>query len=93
MSETISAAEAKTHLAALLSGVFHRGERYVIERRGKPVAALVPIHDVSEPTPDAPFTGFLTLAGGWADVADAEIDELVLDLHLGAVKRNARGVG
>jgi antitoxin (DNA-binding transcriptional repressor) of toxin-antitoxin stability system len=82
VARAVGAAEAKTHLAALLSGVFYRGERYVIERRGKPIAALVPLHDVTEPSPgDVPFNGFLSLAGGWADAEDGEIDALLSDIY------------
>jgi prevent-host-death family protein len=93
MTQTLGAAEAKTHLAALLSGVFYRGERYVIERRGKPVAALVPIQDVMEPSPGgAPFIGFLSLVGGWADVEDAEIDALLSDIHEARAADRGRAV-
>lgn len=39
--ESIGAFDAKTHLSALLERVAH-GESFVISRRGKPVARLVP---------------------------------------------------
>jgi prevent-host-death family protein len=45
----ISAAEAKTNLSELLSRVAYGGERFVIERRGKPVAALVSVDEVDAP--------------------------------------------
>jgi prevent-host-death family protein len=40
--ESIGAFDAKTHLSALLERVAH-GESFVINRRGKPVARLVPV--------------------------------------------------
>ena len=42
MSE-ISATEAARHFADLLDAVEHRGERYTIVRRGRPVANLEPV--------------------------------------------------
>jgi prevent-host-death family protein len=39
----ISATEAARHFADLLDAVEHRGERYTIVRRGRPVANLEPV--------------------------------------------------
>ena len=44
--KTVGVAEAKAKLSELLGRVLHRGERVVIRRRGKPVAALVPMDDL-----------------------------------------------
>ena len=41
---TVTAYEAKTHLARLLKAV-ERGDRVMITRYGKPVAELVPVAD------------------------------------------------
>jgi len=49
-AKEIGAFEAKTRLSELLRGT-ERGESYVILRRGKPVARLVP-HGPSEPRVD-----------------------------------------
>ena len=43
---TIPISEAREHLADLGNRVFLRGERLVIERRGKNLFALVPVEDV-----------------------------------------------
>jgi len=45
-TETISITEAREHLADLGNRVSLRGERIVIERRGKHVFALVPMEDL-----------------------------------------------
>ena len=45
MATIISASQAKAHLSHLMAQVAYRGERYVIERRGKPLAALVSLAD------------------------------------------------
>jgi len=43
-SKIISSFEAKTHLAGLIEDV-QKGGEYIITRRGKPVAKLVPFKD------------------------------------------------
>ena len=42
MKRTLSAVEARKHLGELLEGVFYRGDEVVIERAGKPMAAVIP---------------------------------------------------
>jgi len=42
----ISASEAREDFAEVVNRVAYRGERIVVHRRGKGVAALVPIADV-----------------------------------------------
>jgi len=44
MRKTISTQELKTHVGEIVDSVRLRGDRYIIERRGKPVAAVVPVH-------------------------------------------------
>ena len=44
--ETISITEAREHLADLGNRVSLRGERLVVERRGKDLFALVPVEDL-----------------------------------------------
>jgi prevent-host-death family protein len=43
---SVSVAEARETLAETLNRVTYRGERVVIQKRGKPVAALVPVEDL-----------------------------------------------
>jgi len=43
----VGAFEAKTHLSRLLAAV-ERGERVTITRRGRPVAALVPLETLHQ---------------------------------------------
>lgn len=44
--EHVGTHEAKTHLSEYLNRVRYGGERIVIERHGKPVAALVGVEDL-----------------------------------------------
>jgi len=46
-SERVGRHEAETHLSEYINRVYYRGERIVIERHGKPVAALVGIEDLA----------------------------------------------
>ncbi|HLB12691.1 MAG TPA: type II toxin-antitoxin system Phd/YefM family antitoxin [Dehalococcoidia bacterium] len=43
MEKTVPAFEARRNFGKILQEVLSRGDRYVVERHGEPVAALVPI--------------------------------------------------
>lgn len=66
---TISVAEAKRRFADVLGAVKYRGERYVVERNGTPMAALVPLSDL-EAGPHASRGGFLALVGLFPDAPE-----------------------
>ena len=44
MKRTVSAGDARKRLGELLEGVYYRGDEVVIERAGKPMAAVIPAH-------------------------------------------------
>jgi prevent-host-death family protein len=46
MVKRVSTAQAKAQLSALMAQVAYGGERIIIERRGKPLAALVSVDDL-----------------------------------------------
>lgn len=48
MTRRVAAAEAKAKFSELVSRVAHGGERVIIERHGKPVAALVSIGELEQ---------------------------------------------
>lgn len=43
----IAASSLRTNLSDTVNRVAYRGERLVLERRGKPVAVLVPVEDLA----------------------------------------------
>ena len=43
MVRKVNALKARKTLGTLLEGAFYKGEQYVIERAGRPMAALVPM--------------------------------------------------
>ena len=68
--KTISVAEAKKRLSEILGRVAFGGEGFVIERRGRPIARIVPIDDGTH----------LADVKGWLGNDDPffeEIDEIV----------------
>jgi len=46
MSDTVNSTDAREHLADVLNRVAYAGDRVRITRRGKAVAAVVPIEDL-----------------------------------------------
>jgi prevent-host-death family protein len=48
VTTSVGTHEAKTHLSEYLNRVAYGGERIVVERHGKPVAALVSVEDLQK---------------------------------------------
>ena len=44
----VNALKARQNLGQLLEEVYYRGDQYIIERAGKPMAAIVPISHLEE---------------------------------------------
>ncbi len=84
MVKHVSAADAKAHFSALISEVEHGNAHIVIERHGRPVAALVSIEDFAR-LPDANGAkepqGLLAAVGAWAEMGDEAIDEMVRHIY------------
>lgn len=81
MSRAIGVAEAKRRFSELMSRTLYKGERFLIERKGKPVAALVSIEDlkkIEEIAAKEEKKGLLAAAGAWSDYKDLDqvIDEI-----------------
>ena len=78
----VGVAEAKATFSALIEGVQHRSEHYVIERHGKPAAALVSVEELerlkADRLPAWRPTGGWGLIGLLSDImTDEEIDDMV----------------
>jgi prevent-host-death family protein len=63
----IGVAEAKRRFADVLGAVRYRGERFVVERNGTPMAAVVPISEVEGAADHPEQPGFLALVGAFED--------------------------
>jgi prevent-host-death family protein len=66
----ISVADAKRRFADVLGGVRYNGERYIVERNGTPMAALVPLGDIADLPRQAESRGFLALVGAFDDAPE-----------------------
>jgi len=81
--KTVGVAEAKAKFSELLGQVLHRGERIIVRRRGKAVAAIVPIADLpkadSEPERDW-LDDIVGLCADCPEVCDS-IDQVVAERH------------
>jgi prevent-host-death family protein len=47
MLKTVTALKARKNLGELLEEVYYRGDQYIIERAGKPMAAVVPLSQLA----------------------------------------------
>jgi prevent-host-death family protein len=86
MVKKVRVTEAKAHPSALMARTGYAGERYLIERRGKPLAALVGVEDLERleaegGSPRSRRRGALAVVGAWGefgedDVIDAMLEEI-----------------
>ena len=83
MVKRVSAAQAKAHLAELVASVAYKGERVIIERRGKPVAALVTVEDLERLADESGASHEahwpLNMVGLFADIMTDEEIEIIVD--------------
>ena len=96
MAKKISAAQAKAHLSDLMAQVAYGGEHYVIERRGKPLAALVSVDDLERlqegRAPSTRPQGALAVVAAWREVDDQDLDALVADIYAQRARDTGRRV-
>jgi prevent-host-death family protein len=73
MHEQLGVAELKRRFSEFLSRVELNGERIEIRRRGRPVAALVPMAEIEGADEDIrPKRGLAAAAGIWEDFQDVD---------------------
>ncbi len=79
--KTVGIAEAKAKLSELLGQVAYGGERIVLQRRGKPVAALVPMKDLARATGEKQADWLDSIVGLCADSPEVcdTLDEIVAE--------------
>ena len=82
MLKDISVAEAKSKFSEMIARTIYTGERFIVRRRGKPVAAIVGIDDLKkiQLTDSSEDTGtLLAAAEAWADFKD--LDQVIEDIY------------
>lgn len=86
MAERVRVTEAKAQLSELMARVGYGGERFVIERRGRPLAALVGVEDLdrlenkNEGVGPQPL-GAIALAGAWVEVEERDVDAMLEEIY------------
>jgi len=89
----ISIAEAKSKFSEIIARIIYAGERFIVRRRGKPVAAIVGIDDFKkiQLTNSSEDTGtLLAVAEAWADFKD--LDRVIEDIYRSRRKSTDRKV-
>lgn len=88
----ISVAEVKRNFADVLGAVRYQDKRFIIERNGKPMAALVPLSDLETPPRDK--HGFLALVKNFSDVPEfPELLDETVETRESQPSRPAPGFG
>ena len=86
VAEKIRVTEAKAQLSALMARAGYGGERFVIERRGRPLAALVGLEDLERlekergaatPRP----LGAIALVGAWGEAEEKDLDAVLDEIY------------
>ena len=79
-----------------MAAVAYQGQHVVIERRGKPMAALVSVDDLEQIERERPASarprGALALVGAWGDLDDREIEAMVADIYAAREQDSGRDV-
>ena len=85
MAKRVSAAHAKAQLSALAAEVAYGGQHIIIERRGKPLVALVSVEELDhleqERATSARPLGALALVGAWQDISDEEMESMIEEIY------------
>ena len=80
MTNVLGVGEAKKRFSELMSRVTFKGERFLIERHGKPMVAIVSAEDLEALERDAiEPKGLIAAIGAWAE--HDEIDQMVEEIY------------
>lgn len=94
MPKSMGVAEIKKQFSAVISEVSLKGERFIIERKGKPMAAMVNVKELERMMPSearGKRKGLLAAIGAWEEFDDLE--QMVMTVYAGRGKAKERGVG
>ena len=95
MAEKVRVTEAKAHLSELMARVGYGGERFVIERRGRPLAALVGVEDLERlekgDSTSRPV-GAIGLVGAWGEAEEQEVDAVLEEIYAERERDTGRAV-
>jgi prevent-host-death family protein len=100
MADKVRVTDAKAYLSELMARAGYGGERFLIEKRGRPLAALVGVRDLERLEegqefvgPNHRLRGALALVGAWGDVVkDEEIDAMLEEVYSARERDRGRPV-
>ena len=97
MAEKVRVTEAKAQLSALMARVGYGGERFVIERRGRPLAALVGVEDLAHLEGEGRGAssrplGALALVGAWGEAEEKDLDAVLEEIYAERARDTGRAV-
>ena len=85
MVKKVSTAELRKELSSLLAEVVENNRQVIIQKRGKPLAALVSVDALEllkqQHTTSADPQGALALAGAWGELKEREMDAALADVY------------
>ncbi len=93
-TKKIGVAEAKRNFSELMDEVSKEGRHFIIERNGKPVAAMVGVKDlelIEKQRRQAGGNGLLAALGAWDDFEG--LDEMIKDIYRKRKKAPDRRMG
>ena len=94
MPKKIGVAEVKKQFSVVISEVSLKGEHFIIERKGKPIAAMVSLKDlemIEDPKIREKKKGLLAAISAWEDFDDLE--KMVITIYERRGNAKERGVG
>ncbi len=85
MIRKVSTVELRKDLAEILAKVIGRNGQVIVEKRGKPLAALVSVEALEllkqQQTTAAGAQGALALTGAWGELKEREMDALLAGIR------------
>jgi prevent-host-death family protein len=86
VAEKVRATVAKAQLSALMARAGYAGERFIIERRGRPLAALVSVEDLERLEEEQNATtsrslGAIALTGAWGESDEKDLDAVFDEIY------------
>ncbi len=94
MPKTIGVAEVKKQFSEVISKVSLKGEHFIIEKKGKPMAAIVSLKDldmIESPKKKGEKKGLLSAIGAWEDFENLE--EMVAMIYERRGRAKERRIG
>jgi len=82
MPKNIGVAEVKKHFSEVMSQISQVGEQFIIEKKGKPMAAMVGLKDlemIEGSSKKEKRKGLLAAIGAWEDYE--ELDKVIKDIY------------